>query len=370
MNHAFTRVLALVTSSVLSVAGASAQAEPIEPPPVTATAVPVEIVLVGRAGTDPSLAERIRSWFGADAALSFTTERELAADRVLGPHPARGVAVWVTLRTDREARLYFAAAGESPETTRYLIRDVPLDDGLDEIGSERVAQVVHSSVTALVEDSVEAIARPELERELAPETPATNAEQAKQVLPPHPADDVHPSASSGPSLTPLFGAFYRGAWAGDEGIAHGPGIALGATLGFDAWGVGLVGRGHYVWPRSERFDDIALTLSELSARLGARGVVRTGGPDLDLELGGGAAWVRFDPDGDASGPVPAPRGTDERFFWFASLGVGWRVGPIRAGGRFELELYPARSHYELDTGQEVAASSRYRPALVFEIVLD
>ena len=370
MNDAFTRVLALVTSSVLSTLGANAHAEPSEPPAVTATAVPVEIVLVGRAARDASLANRIKSWFGADAALSFATEKELAADRVLGPHPAGGVAVWITLRTAREARLYFAAAGEAREPTRYLIRDVPLDDGLDEIGSERVAQVVHSSVTALVEDSVEAIARPELERELAPEPPPTNAEPPKQVAPPHPDDDAPPPDSSGPSLTPLFGAFYRGAWAGDEGIAHGPGIALGATIGSDAWGAGMVGRGHYVWPHAERFDDIALVLSELSARLGARGVMRTGGPNIDLELGGGAAWVRYDPDGDASGPVPAARDTDERFFWFASLGVRWMAGPIHVGGRFELELYPVRSHYELDTGQEVAASSRYRPALVLELVLD
>jgi hypothetical protein len=370
MKHALTRVFSLVTSSV-TFFGAAAGAQPNEPSADAAAALPVDIVLVGAAGSDALLDERIRSWFGAETALSITRERVLTAESVLAARASRGVAVWVTLRAPEQARLYFAAAGARDETVRYLLRDVPLDDGLDEIGSERVAQVVHSSVTALVDDSADVIARPDIERELPRPSPPPRAP------PPAPAParvDERPTSSTGAgsaaSFAPLAGASYRAAFAGDEGIAHGTGLALGATVFRDRLGIGAVVRGHYAWPHAERFDDLDVTLTELSARLGGSGAFRSGDLTLDLEAGGGMAWVRYDPASTDSGPLPAPRDTDERFFWFASTGARHALGPVQIGARVELELYPSRSHYELDTGRELAVSPRYRPALALELVFE
>lgn len=368
MSHALTRVLALVIGSVIATFGATARAQPSEPAVDASTATPVEIVIVGRAGSDALLDQRIQSWFGPETALSITRERVLMAESVLAGRSSRGVTVWVTLRTRNEARLYFAAASEAEEPTRYLLRDVQLDDGLGEIGSERVAQVVHSSVTALIDDSVDVVPRPEIERELAPPPPPPGPTATDARVDAPPAES--PRQVSPLSFAALTGAFYRASFAEDEGFPHGPGLALGGTLERGVFAVGGVARGQYAWPHSVRIEDVDVTFTELSIRLGGRGAFRSRSLTLDLEAGGGVTWVRYDPEATESGPLPAPRDTDERFFWFASAGIRHSLGLVQVGGRLELELYPALSHYRLDTGTELAVSSRMRPALVLELIVD
>jgi hypothetical protein len=368
MNHALTRVLALVIGSMSATFGRTASGQLNEPFEQAFPATPVEIVLVGRAGSDALLDERIQSWFGPETVLSITRERVLMVENVLEGRSSRGVTVWVTLRSRNEARLYFAAASEAEEPTRYLLRDVPLNDGLDEIGSERVAQVVHSSVTALIDDSADVVPRLEIERELAPPPPPpppTTTGARVDAPPPEPRERVQPL-----SFSALTGAFYRASFAGDEGFPHGPGLALGGALERGAFGAGAVARSQYVWPHLVRIDDVDVELTELSMRLGGRGGFRSRSLTLDLEVGGGVTWVRYDPEATGSGPLPAPRDTDERFFWFASAGIRHALGLFQVGGRLELELYPALSHYELDSGRELAVSSRLRPALLFELVID
>jgi hypothetical protein len=367
MNRALARAFSLVTSSMMVLG--SVRAEPSEPAADAPAATPVDVILVGRAGSDALLDERIRSWFGPEARLSITRERVLTAESVLAARTARGVAVWVTLRAPGEARLYFAASGESEGATRYLLRDVPLDSGFDEIGSERVAQVVHSSVTALVDDSADVVARPEIERELAP-PPVESPAPVPSVAPVDARPYEHPTPAAHARVEPLSGAFYRAAFAGDEGLAHGPGLALGATHVSRGFGLGVVARGHYAWPRTRRFEGLDVTLTELSARIGGRGALRSGALTADLELGGGIAWVRYDPASMDPGTLPAPRDTDARGFWFGSAGVRHAIGPLHAGVRVELEIYAARSHYELDTGRELAVSSRYRPGLLLELIFE
>jgi hypothetical protein len=335
--------------------------------------VRVDIVLVGRAGAEGALGERIESWFSPSATLSITKEQKLFAERVLGPLPTRRVVVWVTERTPREARVYFAVTGDTQEATRYLVRDVPLEAGFDEIGGERVAQVVHSSVTALIEGSVEVAERPEIARVLAaPTEPAkpSLARAAKPIyVPVSPPQKTEPPSPE-PDFSPLAGAFYRGAYAGDEGFAHGPGMSLGATFDFGEYGLGAVARGQYFVPHTERLDDLDMRLSGFAARLGARGAFFARPLVLDLELGGGISWVRYDPLETASGPIPGARDVDPRFFAFASLGPTHDFGSLRLGARVELEMYSGRAVYKLDTGEEIGESARFQPGLVIEIVFD
>jgi hypothetical protein len=376
MSSAITRVMALVTSSAclaLPAGAAEPKNEAAAPSGVVAT-TRVDVVLVGRAGTDGALGERIESWFSPATTLSITKEQKLVTERVLGPLPTRRVVVWVTERTAREARIYFAVTADSQEATRYLVRDVPLDAGFDELGGERVAQVVHSSVTALIEGSVEVAERPEIERVLAtPVEPAkpslARARKPVYVSVPPARRKAEPSRP-GHAFLPLAGAFYRGAYAGDDGFAHGPGVALGATFDFGEYGLGAVARGQYVVPRTEDFDGLDIELSGFAGRLGARGALFARPLVLDLELGGGFSWVRYDPLETASGPIPGPRDVDPRFFAFASLGPTHDFGPARLGARVELEIYPVRSVYKLETGEEIGAAARFQPGLVLEIVFD
>jgi hypothetical protein len=381
MSRAITRVMALVTTMASMLCSGAANAEPSSSPVAESgsgagpemQSLPVDVVLVGRAGTEGSLAERIRSWFPPGAPLSVKTEPELVAEHVLGRLPTRRIAVWVTLKKPAEARLYFAVTGETEEATRYLLRDVPLNDGFDEVGSERVAQVVHSSVTALIEGSVEVAERPEIERELL--APPAESELAKPAPAPPPQERAVPpkkrTESSSPSFAPLAGVSYRGAYAGDEGFAHGPGAALGATLRFAPFGAGLVARGAYVFPHTERFEDLDITIGGWSARFAARGEwLPSKSFALDLELGAGMYWARYDPEPTLAGPTPAERGVDPRFFEVVSAGLRGVVGPLWVGGRVELEVYPVQSQYELESAQKIGSNARFQPGLVFEVVFD
>lgn len=368
-----TRVMALVTSAVTAAHPIAARADQNDPPAMLANEATtrVDIVLVGRARAEGSLAARIQSWFGETARLSIAAEAELVAERVLGPLPARHICVWLTLRSAQEARLYFAVGGETRAATRYLVRDVPLEHGFDEIGSERVAQVVHSSVTALIEGSIAVAERVEIERALAP------AEH-----PPAPAAAVPmrrraDTTSRRPALSPVLGAFYRGAFSGEEGFAHGPGVVLGASLEFHELATGLVARGYWTLPRMERFDEIALTFESLGALLGARGVWRVSRRfAVDVELGAGLTWVSYDPKLAApTGPVPRGSGAHTRQYYFVGFGIGPVLGPLRSGARVGLDYYPARTRYELASAsgapsRPVADSSRLQPTVSIEVLFD
>jgi hypothetical protein len=368
-----TRVMALVTSAVTAAHPLAARADQNDPSGTGANeaATRVDIVLVGRARAEGSLAARIQSWFGQTARLSIAAEAKLVAERVLGPLPARHICVWLTLRSSQEARIYFAVGGETRAGTRYLVRDVPLEDGFDEIGSERVAQVVHSSVTALIEGSIAVAERVEIERALAPAAPPL---APAPTVPARPRTDA---ASRTSAVSPLLGAFYRGAFSGEEGFAHGPGVVLGASLEFHELATGLVARGYWALPRAERFDEVVLTFESLGALLGARGVWRVNRRfAVDVEVGAGLTWVSYDPKLAApTGPVPRGSGDHVRQYYFVGFGIGPVLGPRRTGARLGLDYYPARTRYELAgasgaPSRRVAESSRLQPTASIELLFD
>src|SRR3954453_23771525 len=111
----------------------------------------VHVVLVGDAALDPVLGQRIASWFDPGA---FRVELELAprldAQRILAPAPLYGAEVWVTVRP-QGARIYFVRGAKERRTVAYLVRDMQLERGLDEMGAERVGEAIHFSVLALLE---------------------------------------------------------------------------------------------------------------------------------------------------------------------------------------------------------------------------
>jgi len=380
MNRcAVTCVMAAVCSTVVPLlAPSKARAADVESPAATATIESAErlsvgVTLVARASSEGSLAERIRGWFGSDAQLSLGTEPSLSAERVLAPLRAGHVAVWVTLRSATQARLYFAAPGEGATTPRYLVRDVPLDHGLDEVGSERVAQVVHSSVCALIEGVVEGTDRPELERALeAP--PRKAAEPSEAALDSRAHEPASPRGVT-PKPTFLFGGFYRVALGGDEGVAQGPGVALGLGVVSGTYGLTLVGRGAYVLPRSISLPGLTLTLAGPWARAGLRLGRTFRGFRGELELGAGLDWVHRE--------ATAPRGSDlvargaateRRVFAFASLGASVALGRFRFAPRLELASYATRTRHSVAEGglstREIAVSSRLQPALLLDALYD
>jgi hypothetical protein len=184
------------------------------------------VVLIGPAGGEHELAllfEELLARQGVTVEVSTAERFEPAL--LFGPQAPGVTRVFVVLRDAHSARLHF----RGPKDERYLLRKVALPNGLDAVGRELLAQVVESSVMALVH-ATEGLSREE----------ATN-ELARDSAPPESTAPTPPSATPGPPATPApasprpspwelhLGLQYAVAWSGAElGLAHGPGLAAGA----------------------------------------------------------------------------------------------------------------------------------------------
>lgn len=108
----------------------------------------IEIAMVGEVARDPLLFERIRSLFPAETAALRRDDQQLDQRAVLLPQRSDTVYIWITVSDGGQARVYLALA-ETGGKPRYLLREVRLDSGLDEVGGETLAEVAHSSAQAL-----------------------------------------------------------------------------------------------------------------------------------------------------------------------------------------------------------------------------
>jgi hypothetical protein len=360
------RWAALAASMIVLGSAPRAQAAP----PVggeTAEPLQVEIVLVGAGADDLVLGARVQSWFGSSAVVSVSRQDALIIDNVLKPRADRHALAWLTLRSPTVARIYFAFPGEKGSAPRYLYRDVPIEHGLDELGSERVAQVVHSSVSAIVEGQGGA-SRLEIEHELAADVP-----KSRPVVEERAAIPVVAPTASGSSL--VAEVTYRFTSAGGEGLAHGPGLALGATAPTGNYRLGAVLRGEYTVPRSATFDGVTLRWSGGVFRIGGRAdLVLDSATRFGVEAGPGLAWVLYDPTATGiSAPIPRSSGSDQRPFGFVALGISRSMAHLRVGARAEIDVYARRSHYDLDTGtgsRELVGAALAQPSLLIEIAPD
>ena len=110
----------LITSLLACVltlaASAPARAQEAERAGATAARANVRVRLVGVLGGDRVLKQRIASWFEpARFAVSVESVSYLEPQQVLSPEHGLLVEAWVTRRSDKLARLYFASA--DPDTS-------------------------------------------------------------------------------------------------------------------------------------------------------------------------------------------------------------------------------------------------------------
>ncbi len=192
----------------------------------------------------PTLQERVSSWFNDGTRVTVGVAPELLPNRLFSSSQHE-VRVWVAALSPERALVVFSTATQ-PETARYLLREVRLVSGFDELGLERLASVIHSAVVALRE-GIEGSERPQVERELvavgllpsapgpAPEpAPARSAAPAPAWAPatrpaPTPGPDVERSpgtTTSGLLLAAGYGTRLRGA----EQLGHGPLVTAGIQL--------------------------------------------------------------------------------------------------------------------------------------------
>lgn len=176
-------------------------------------------VLVGPAERTDDVQRSLEELLERDDAVRIEFEQAAAFDpgavtrQPEGPLIAR---VWLDLRRDTEATIYIVdSSGE-----RILIRRVPLESGLDEVGREQVAHIVATAIEVLAEGAVLGITRNEARLELGVETQAEAPAEGPAQTPPPPAEQA---PAQGHRIGWAVGAGYQAqAWARPVPMQHGP----------------------------------------------------------------------------------------------------------------------------------------------------
>jgi hypothetical protein len=237
-SRAPVAVTAVVATIACSIAATPARADSPEPAP-SGTAVVVLVGATAQAGDLPGLLTELLGRKGI--AVRFVREPTFRAADLLASEDVgeRSVSVFIEVPSNRVARLSF----RGPRAARFLLRELGLLDGLDDVGREAVAQVVDSSIDALMSFSLEGISRDEARAALArapspPPAPGTVVDlgprTAKPAGPPVapaavPATVAKASAGrAGVVWRGWLAARYSAAYEGpDLGLAHGPGLEAG-----------------------------------------------------------------------------------------------------------------------------------------------
>ncbi len=346
--------------------------------PPEASTDAVEVTLVGEVDRVPAFSARVTSWFDSNRfEVTVRTVARLNPASILSRKQHRGVYVWVLLRDSNHGRLYFASASGPDQQTTYLVRDLSLEQGLDEMGAERVAQVLHLSTVALL-DGQAATRREDVERILRKEPAARpDAEpRAATAQPrPHPKPDVKTEwrqngepdrrSSINAELAIGYGVNLRG----DEGVWHGPRMGFGARL---ANGWGLQGVGQVTLPSTREMDVVELEFSGGFVRLtGTYRHALARGVALEWFAGPGLEIVHYRAVRSLDPGVTAGRGdTEVRPSVFAGLSGVFRRGSPRIAVSVECMASLARTHYDVvveESRRRVGRAAPVVPALGAEV---
>ncbi|MBN1609801.1 MAG: hypothetical protein JW940_24425 [Polyangiaceae bacterium] len=331
----------------------------------------VSVTLVGIRSDRTAIEELLTEWFELGAFELVTRwQPTLRVDEVLSSKAGAELRIWLVLMGKARARVYFAdAAGE-----RFLVRDVPLRDGLDELGRERIVQILSSSAHAFLARSANS-SREEIQRTFAEPTPADPLPPPTEPATAPPASH-EPTAGVGsqphPSPWGLRGggsyvAIHRGA----EGTGHGPEAMLGVTYRGQRQRLSLSLRGRYEWPHRAAGDEVTLALQTAGMRLMLG--VESDPPGFGWAARFGAGWdrVSYTPR-PRTQETTARRGSAD----FRPL-LGFAVGGVIQGQRGSiavltlLELPLVDTHYDvaLQAARRIdLAPWRVQPGLALEAV--
>lgn len=179
-----------------------------------------QIFLVGAVREAPELTAVIAELLQRDGVVpEFVAADAFDSERLLAEPDADGrVYVFVTVPAPEQARLYL----RGPRGRRFLLRELALRAGLDELGCESIAQVVASATQALLHSGA-GIEREELRASLAREQPP-----APPALPPAPVAPAPLPAAEKTALSfalsarasaAYSGAALRARWGGGAELA-------------------------------------------------------------------------------------------------------------------------------------------------------
>jgi hypothetical protein len=279
------------------------------------------------------------------------------------------VLVFVVPEVDGSVRLYFRA----PDGERFLLRNVMLRAGFDEIGREQVGLVVETAVVSLL-DSGDGLTREQALVALTRADPAPAPPMlAKAATPPQrtrprapaKAASPRPTAANAPTaLEGWLGLRYGAVAFGPElGVGHGPGLELG--LGVKRRFL-LRGRATF-----ERHLGQSLGTSLIAAELTRTRLLFAADAGLPLSqlqlllvsLGVGQERLEVKPAAQTgSSVVPAPAFRDQAPIVHAELRYEATFGRFRVATAAGVDVALVDTHYDVtrSTGRE----SVVRPWLV------
>jgi hypothetical protein len=304
----------------------------------------VALAVVGSQSKLGLLEVRLASWFRwQPTELSVRRADEVDAHEVLSPIGEAGVRVWLVPHGPDTARLFFTVVERSGSMPRYLVRDVTLDGGFDELGVEQVAQVIYLSSTALWAGTLES-SREEVELRL----------DRKPASPPPPGARESAPKSQPATLESLLGFEYTLRSAGDEGTSHGPAATLGVNHPIGEQAIGARAQAGLIFPHSVEKRGIALDLRGASFYLGAL----LSQPAFErlsavTELGLGLDVVRYRVDAITDPTLVAARSeTETRPFVRLRAGLTRSISHVTAGIAAGASIQLLETHYDvLDQGR-------------------
>ncbi len=201
----------------------------LEPSAQTADAVAalrmVDIVVVGDVQALGKVQQAVGARGPARAQLRWSWRADFLASDVLVPDAgdARARCV-IDLSRATLARLYFADAAAQ----RFLIRDLQLLAGLDELAKEELAQIIQASLEALLENTAAGLTREQVSRVMRehadPPHPLRRAVAAAATTSEQPSAASARRESSSPWSVDVF--YAAQSYARRVAAAHGPGAGL------------------------------------------------------------------------------------------------------------------------------------------------
>lgn len=323
----------------------------------------VQVYLVGPVHT-LALEELLSEWFASEGQPVRIAQRSsIAANQVLEASEGPPLRAWVVLHHGHDVRIIFADA----ERRRFFVRDVPLDNALDEVGREKLAQVLLTSSQAFADHRVEetpleqvkqALAEPEAQAPAqdvsAAPAPASEpgAGSAAKEPPKAPHEHSHEAVEVS-RLSWAVSAGYTATYRGPAGLAHGPAASLEAWFDLDTWTLGLAGAGRYELPHNETGDDVELRVQNTALRFGVLlASVAEHRPVWMVSLGIGWDWLEFRPTQGDEGVALYSSDTTQRPIGSVGFGRFVQLDSLRLGASFGAEIAFEKLHYDVIVAEQ------------------
>jgi hypothetical protein len=359
--------LALACSALLLVGRARADEPPSAPASAdsarnvaTPSAAPRAVLVIVTSGEPAQeLEDLLSELLGRDGVVLAIERRSAFNPReVVSPGSAGlDVRVFIDLRDPSLVRLYF----RSPDGERFLVRNLVLASGIDDLGREQLGQVVESSTLTLLHSQAG------LSREQAESAIAAARSEPVQVPPPTKPRPAEPAQGAPVAKRSVFHADVALRYAfeaqGDAiSVRHGPGLEL--AVGQSTFGVrvtiehGFKQSVHVPEFRATEQVESARLAAELGARLAAR-------QRASLALGGGIDVAHFEPGAPQAPDVtPADPHTHVAPILRAELRYELALAPLTLSAAAFTDIACEKTHYDvLEDGSvhRVASLNTLRP---------